>query len=65
MTHKKQRSIEIICLSALVLLTLLGICWGDPPLPPADEPRVPVGNAAMSALTIFGMAAYGVWKMRK
>lgn len=62
MSRTQLRSIEIVCLTIiLVTLTMLGVCWG----PPGPPPSTPVGNAEMSALTVAGMAAYGFWKMRK
>lgn len=60
MKNKIKRIIEIFCLAVLVMLNLLGVCWGPP-----GPPSTPVGNTEMSVFTIGAMAVYGFWKMRK
>lgn len=55
-----HRIIEILCLTTLAVITLLGVCWGPP-----GPPSTPVGNLPMYAMSVIGVAAYGFWKMRK
>ena len=59
----KQRTLELIILTSLILLTILGNCWA--PTFPGDPPTTPVVNPFMGLVTIATMAVYGFWKMRK